>query len=340
VDQALGQLTAEERKAQRRRKRLIVVATILLVPTVLIYVVNHIDTDVPPPLWTEADLPIPAEAENGWTSIKHYDSMTISGIDLEPIDKLLAAARDGTPLADLGRLFQPARVVAAKIREHTAICSQAFERKRLVIPCISLDTHACTTEPVDICSQLASFAALDDTARGSPSGAALMANVIRRLTDAAANSPHAWMQARLLLSLRRAIHHGAVIIKWRRADAEPVRASLRAITDETLPVKHLVVASYLIKHMALRQALERTDTWLLDEGDIVNGLNAAFEAAARGGSLAPPPDHTTGLFWWFDNPVGKRMLDAVQPGADKDFVRTSELRASVLERRDEALKLR
>jgi hypothetical protein len=34
------------------------------------------------------------------------------------------------------------------------------------------------------------------------------------------------------------------------------------------------------------------------------------------------------------------MLDAVQPGADKDFVRTSELRATVLQRRDEALKLR
>ncbi|HZO14095.1 MAG TPA: hypothetical protein VFB62_12575, partial [Polyangiaceae bacterium] len=182
--------------------------------------------------------------------------------------------------------------------------------------------------------------ALDETSRGSPRGAQLMSNMILRLTDAAANSPHPWMQARGLLSLRQSIHHGSVIIKWRRADTEPVRASLRRITDETLPLKNLVIGSYLLKHLALRQALERTDSWLLDKGEIMTGLNAAFETAARGGSLAPPPDHTTGMFWWFDNPVGKRMLDAVQPGADKDFVRTSELRTSVFTRRDEALKLR
>ena len=334
------QLSDEERKARKRRKAVIIVGLVLLVPTFALYIVNHIQTDVPSPLWTEADLPIPAEAENGWTPIKHYDSMTISGIDLEPLDKLLAAAREGTKLEDLGRLFQPARVVAGKIGEHTKICSEAFERKRLVIPCLSLETHACTTEPVEICARLVSFAALDETSRGSPRGAQLMSNMILRLTDAAANSPHPWMQARGLLSLRQSIHHGSVIIKWRRADTEPVRASLRRITDETLPLKNLVIGSYLLKHLALRQALERTDSWLLDKGEIMTGLNAAFETAARGGSLAPPPDHTTGMFWWFDNPVGKRMLDAVQPGADKDFVRTSELRTSVFTRRDEALKLR
>lgn len=334
------ELSDEERKARKRRKALIIAALVLLVPTVAIYVVNHIQTDVPPPLWTEADLPIPSEADNGWTAIKHYDSMTISGIDLEPLDKLLAAARDGTKLEDLGRLFQPARVLAGKIAEHTKICSDAFERKRMVIPCLSLDKHACTTEPLEICSRVVSFAALDETSRGSPRGPQLMATVISRLTDAAANSPHPWMQARTLLTLRQSIHHGSVLIKWRRADTEPVRASLRAITDETLPLEHLVIASYLLKHRALRQALEQTDTWLLDEGDIMQGLNAAFETAARGGPLAPPPEPRSGIFWWFDNPVGKRMLDAIQPGADKDFVKTSELRASVLTRRDEALKLR
>ena len=92
--------------------------------------------------------------------------------------------------------------------------------------------------------------------------------------------------------------------------------------------------------MALRQALDRTDSWLLDEGGVMRGLNAPFQVAKDGDELPPPPDYKAGLFWWFDNPIGKKMLDAVKPGADEDFARTTELRASVLQRRDEALKLK
>ncbi len=46
------------------------------------------------------------------------------------------------------------------------------------------------------------------------------------------------------------------------------------------------------------------------------------------------------MFWWFRNPVGKKMLDAVVPGADETFKRTVELRDTALERREETLKLK
>jgi hypothetical protein len=105
-------------------------------------------------------------------------------------------------------------------------------------------------------------------------------------------------------------------------------------------LKHIAIASYLLKHLALKEALARTDTWLLDEGGIMRGLNAPFEPVTDGGELRPPPDYKSGTFWWFDNPVGKKMLDAVKPGADEDYLRTKELRASVFKRREEALKLK
>jgi hypothetical protein len=230
--------------------------------------------------------------------------------------------------------------VAGKIREHTAICSGAFERRRMVVPCLSLEANACSLEPVEICTRLVTFAALDEASRGSPRGAELMSHVLRQLTDVTANSPHPWIQARGMVSLRQAIHHASVIIKWHRGDMRALRAALEAIDDRTLPQKHVVIASYLLKHMALRKALDAAETWLLDEGSILRGLNAPFEVANGGAALPEPIDHTTGMFWWFDNPIGKKMLDAVQPGADKDYLRTTELRATVLKRRDEALKLK
>jgi hypothetical protein len=340
VAEGADRLALEQQKARRKRRALVIVALVMLAPTVAMIAVNHVQTDVPPPLWKQADLGIFDEADNGWTPIRHYHSTTISGIDLEPLDRLMEAARSGSKLPDLGRLFQPARVVASKIREHTAICSEAFEHKRMVIPCLSLEPKACTAEPLEICTRLVTFAALDEASRGSPRGVELMSTVLRQLTDAAANSAHPWVQARVMLSLRQAIHHASAVIKWHGGDDKPLRASLQAINEDSLPLEHAVISSYLFKHLALRQALDKADTWLLDEGDILRGLNAPFEAARRGDPLPAPADHTKGLFWWFDNPIGKKMLDAVQPGADKDFLRTTELRATLLKRRDEALKLR
>src|SRR5690606_1096762 len=169
--------------------------------------VNHVDTPVPTPVWTEEALPVPDEDENGWSLIGHYHSTTISGIKLDALDKLLAVSKDGTPLPELGRLFAPARVVASKITEHTALCSEAFERERMVIPCLSLDRDACSAEPLQICGRLVMFAALDEAARGSARAAPRIAQVLRQLNDAATSSPHPWMQTRSLLVLREAIHH-------------------------------------------------------------------------------------------------------------------------------------
>jgi len=324
---------------------LMTVAVLVLVPSLAIVVVNRIETEVPAPLWTQDSLPAAPEADNGWTLIAHYRSTTISGIDLAPLDKLLAAARSGTPAPKLGRLFSPARVVAGKIRSHTKLCRDAFERKRLMVPCFSLQSgpaneQACTTEPLEICLRLVSFAAIDAAARSSSTGARQMATVVRQLTDAAANSPHPWVQARAYKLLMRSIHHAGVIMKWRRGDRPQLRESIRAISDASAPYEHIVIASYLLKHAAVRDALARTDTWLLDEGDIMRGLNAPFEVAEAGGELPRPSDHTDGLLWWFKNPIGKKMLDAVQPGADDDFTRTLELRDSVFRLRDDALSLK
>lgn len=326
----------EKAKLRRRRILFVAVAVLILIPTAAMVVVNHIDTPAPPPHFTKDALPAPADEHNGWPLIAHYHSTTISGIRLDPLDKLLAVSKDGTPLPELTRLFSPARVVAAKITEHTKLCSQAFERERMVIPCLSLEPDVCTTEPLEICARLVAFAALDEAARGRPRAASRTAQVLRQLNDAAANSPHPWMQTRSLLLLREAIHHAATIIKWRRIDATPIREAITAIS---LPEKHLVIASYLLKHLALEQALSRTDTWLLDRGAIMQGLNRPFGVASRGEPLPPPSDHTVGAFWWVDNPIGDKMLDALEPGADEDFLEAQKLRASVLKRREEALKL-
>ena len=323
-------------KARRKRNRLVALSVIVLVPLSAMVVVNHIETPVPPPVWTEAALPIPDEADNGWSLIAHYHSTTISGIKLDSIDKLLAVSKQGTPLPELGRLFSPARVVAGKITDHTATCSEAFERERMVIPCLSLEPDACTTEPLQICTRLVTFTALDEAARGRPRGAARVARVLRQLTDAAANSPHPWMQTRALVVLRETIHHAATIMKWRRSDRAPIRAAIEAIA---LPEEHLVIGNYLLERRVLQDALERADTWLVDEGAVMRGFDEPYQVAAKGEPLPPPADHTTGAFWWFDNPVGKRMLDALKPGADEAFVEGQELRASVLKLREEALKL-
>jgi hypothetical protein len=332
----------DEEKAKARRKRIMLstAAIMVLIPTVAMVIVNHIETEVPPPLWTTSALPVPAEADNGWSLIADYHSTTISGIDFDPIDKLLDASKSGTPLPELGRLFSPARSVASKVRKHTKICSEAFERKRMVVPCFAIGQRSCTTEPLEICARLVMFAALDDASRGSPRAISRMSSVLRQLNDAAANSPHPWIQTRSLLVLRKAIHQAGSIIKWRRVDTNPLRESLRRISETSLPVEHAVISSYLLKHLALRQMLEQGDTWLLDQGDIMRGFNGPYEVAAKGAPLPPPPDYTAGLFWWFRNPIGKKMLDALRPGADADFLKTTELRASVLERREEALQLK
>ncbi|HHH28546.1 MAG TPA: hypothetical protein ENK57_09390 [Polyangiaceae bacterium] len=328
-----------EKKQTRRRNLLIAVAVVMLVPTVAINIVNRTATEVPPPLWTAEDLPAPDEKDNGFLTIRHYDTMTISGIDLQPIDKLLTVSKD-VKLAELGRLFAPARVVASKITEHTATCTAAFEQPRMVIPCLSTTASECSIEPVAICAQLVSFAALDHASRGSPQGVTLLGHLLRQLTDVAANSRHPFVQAKGLLLLREAVHHAAVVIKWRRGRTAQLRQALSAIDDQTLPLEHAVIASFLLKRLALKEAIARTDTWLLDEGQVMAGLNEAFASAKGGGELAPPPDFTEGLFWWFDNPIGKRMLEAVKPGADEDFAKLKEVRKTVFQRRDEALKLK
>lgn len=335
----VDQVEAERAKARRKRIAISVAAVVVLIPTVAMVIVNHRETEVPPPLWTADALPIPEEQVNGWPLIAHYHSTTISGIDLEPIDKLLRASKDGTPLPELGRLFSPARSVAGKIRKHTALCQRAFARDRMVVPCLAVERKACTIEPLDICSRLVMFAALDEVARGSPRGTSRMAHVLRQLNDAAANSPHPWLQARALMLLRQAIHQAGSILRWRRVPTASLRQSLQRISESSLPEKHFVIGSYLFKHLVLQQLLAQNETWLLDEGDIMRGFNAPFAAAARGSPLPPPPDYTAGLFWWFRNPIGKKMLDGIKPGADEDFRKTAELRASVLERRREALEL-
>ena len=336
MEAATDPVAVVKAKARRRRNVLLALSMLVLIPMAAMVVVNHIDSPVPAPVWTEADLPVPPEGDNGWELIEHYHSTTISGIRLDPIDKLLSVSKDGTPLPKLGGIFTPARVVASKITEHTDLCSQAFEKRRMVIPCLSLEPDTCTVEPLQICARLVTFAALDEAARGSPRAATRMATVIRQLEDAAESSPHPWMQTRTLLVLREAIHHASTIIKWRRTDTAPIRAAIEAID---LPEERLVVATYLLEHLALRDALDRADTWLIDEGAVMRAFNAPYEAAAQGEPLPPPIDHTTGAFWWFENPVGERMLDALKPGADEDFLEARELRATVLERREEALKL-
>jgi hypothetical protein len=329
----------EPTRARRNQRVRTIVALIALVPAVALIVANRIGTAVPAPVWTPGALRLPSELDNGWTPIARFDFMTTSGVNLDPIDKFLAASRGDASLVELGGLLGPARAVAGAVRKQTEICHDAFAHERMVVPCLSVEAGACTTEPLEICARLAMFAALDDASRGLPSAADRMSNVLGRLTDAAANSPHPWMQARSLVLLRQAIHHAATIIKWRRVNVEPLRQALRSITETSLPTKHFVIASYLLKHLALRKGIERADSWLLDEGSTMRGLNAPFAVAAAGGPLPSPPDHTEGLFWWFFNPVGKKLLDALRPGADDDYRKTIELRASVLKRRDEALAL-
>lgn len=330
---------AQEAKARRRRIAISIFAVLVLIPAAAMVIVNHLETDVPPPLWTRDALPIPAEQDNGWPLIAEYRSTTISGIDLDPLEKLLETAKSGTPLPELGRLLTPARSVASKIRKHTAICSEAFARKRMVIPCLTLGPNVCTTEPLAICTRLLSFAALDDAARGSPRATQRMDDVLRQLNDVAANSPHPWLQTRSLLLLRKAIHYAGCIIKWRKVSTSSLRERIRGISPATLPEKNAVIGTYLFKQLALQDALERNDTWLLDEGEVMRGFNRPFEVVARGEPLPPPPDYTVGLFWWFRNPIGKKMLDALKPGADADFLKGKELRESVLKRREEALQL-
>ena len=333
------QREAKERKARRKRVAIALVAVALLIPIAALNIVNRIETDVPSPLWTTAAFPTPSEDDNGFPLIAHYHSTTISGIDLQPIDNLLAASRDNR-LPELGRVFSPARVVASKIREHTALCTQAFDKKRMVIPCLAVEEGACTTEALQICTRLVTFAALDEAARGAPTGVRKMAGVLRQLNDVAANSPHPWVQARGLVLLRAAIHHAAAVIKWRRVNAQPLRDAIAHISEESLPPMNIVIASYLLKHLALRQALDQADTWLLDEGSVIRGLNEPFETARDGGQLPPPIDFQADLFWWFNNPVGKKMLATVRPGADDDYKRTAALRDTVLKRREEALRLK
>ncbi len=318
---------------------MVIASVVLLIPLIAINVVNRVHSEVPPPLWTDDTFPMPAEEDNGFLLFRHYHSTTISGIDLEPIDNLLSASRDN-PLPELHRLFLPARSVAAKIRPHTALCTRAFERERMVVPCLSLDKDACTIEPVQICTRLVTFSALDEASRGSARGVQRMATVLRRLRDVCANSPHPWIQARALLLLRAAIHHAAAVIKWRRGNTRALRDEVAAITEDTVPLMSHIKGTYLLKHLALRQALDRTDTWLLDEGEVIRGLNAPFEVAMSGGDLPRPVEHREGLFWWFDNAVGKKMLDAVRPGADDDFLRTAEIRETLFERRKETLRLK
>jgi hypothetical protein len=209
----------------------------------------------------------------------------------------------------------------------------------MVVPCLEIEENACTAEPLSICTRLVTFAALDQASRGSPAGVARMSRVLDRLTDAAANSPHPWVQARALKLLRGAIHHAAAIIKWRRGNTKPLRAAVESISPEKLPLRSLVIASFLLKHMVLRDGLDKTDTWLVDEGSVIRGLNAPFEAFEEDGDLPPPRPYTEGLFWWFQNPVGKKMLDAVHPGADEDYLRATELRETLFERRKETLRL-
>lgn len=325
------------RKSLRRRVLGWTFTAVIVGFAIAINVVNRMESDVPAPLWTVDAFDPPPEEENGWPLIAHYHSTTISGIDLAPIDNFLAASRD-RPLPELGRVLSPARSVASKITKHTALCNEAFARDRMVVPCFELEK--CSIEPLEICGKLVTFSAMNAASRGSPGGVRMMSQVLKTLHDAATASAHPWVQARALTELRSAIHNAAAIIKWRRGNTLALRAAVERISKHTLPIEKLVIASYLLKHRVLQDGMERTDTWLLDEGSIMRGLNAPFEAWQRSGQLPPPQTHAKGWFWWFDNPVGKKMLDMVKPGADEGYEKAVELRRTVLLRRDETLELK
>ncbi len=261
-----------ERKSRRRRAALFALTFALVAFVVAMNVVNRIETEIPEPLWSVATFDVPRAEDNGFTLIAHYHSTTISGIDCQPIDNLLDASRN-QKLSELPRVFSPARSAASKIKPHTATCTEGFTRDRMVIPCLEIEEGACSAESLDICTRLVTFSALDLASRGSAAGVRKMSDVLDKLNDAAVHSPHPWVQARCIRLLRGAIHHSAAVIKWRRVNTRTLRQAVERIA---LPMESLVTSSYLLKHAVLRDGMAKTETWLLDECDVMRGLNAPF----------------------------------------------------------------
>ena len=326
-----------------KNARLLRMALLLSLPlaTLIFVATNHLHEAIPKPVWTRADLPLPAEEVNGWSQIRSIDLKRIQSLDPDPLYQLIAAAsRNGTKLSELHGGIRRAAHVAAKLRDHTRSCEQAFSQPRMVLPCLSAAPKACSAEPLLYCSRLLRFASLQAAAgRRWARAQKLTVHLVRRSHDAATHSRHPWNQTRALSILRSAIHLSANLIKWRRVGLTPLHKALADLNARSLPLERLVVANYLLKRAVLSKGVAAADTFLLDKGALWRAFDAPFAAVKKGKALAAPDAHTSGLFWWFHNAVGKRMLNAIRPGADEDFQRSLKLRDNVLKRRQQALGL-
>ncbi len=269
----------ERRPARQGRRRRWVKGTLvvlfgatlawLLAPTVL-------GSQEPPPLWTEADLPLAAvaPAENGWpemtSPVRSPDPLPRELLDLLAADK---AGRTRIERARAIRAHLAASLDAEPARETLAAFERALQKPRFADTCAVALEPPCVVFPLFNAHRTALLASIRKAEGGDwPSSITLLAKTLRADIDfvtTARSSPTAYLIA--IASLRDASEVASDLFETYRAERarDPslpplgegavaaltsLDAALAGFDPSALNGRRGLIADYLYAHKAVDQA--------------------------------------------------------------------------------------
>jgi hypothetical protein len=249
----------------------------LLAPTVL-------GGPEPPPLWTEADLPVAAVApvENGWPEM-------ISPLrDTDPPPRelldLLAADKEGRPRIERARALRAplaAALDSEPAREALAAFERAIQKPRFADTCPVPREPQCMVFPLFKAHRAALLASIRKAEAGDwPSSITLLARTLRADIDFAAtarSSPTAYLIA--VASLREASEVASDLFETYRAERArdqaippPGEVAVAALTSldaalagfdpSVLDGRRVIIADYLFAHEAVDH-ITTLESWQL-----------------------------------------------------------------------------
>lgn len=308
--------------------------------------VNVYPYEAPAPLWTAADLPAPPPpGDNGWTVLP----TTRLDVDIpEDLEELRDFTGDETPAAYWSKVDGQGDALAAflakaQVREANARVDEIRARPNFVSTCdplLGLDGGETCNQLVWLQHhKLAELRALDLARRGQDREAlALVADLVRvdrSHLDSANNLLTVFVA---LANLEHSLGLAKMIALQPDLpeSAEPAVAAVAAELDgfdaRELDLQHVLVGEYLVHTWALdavdgrnpRAAAElgREDQFLgfYSRALTLREVNARFETrreAAERGDLyvalgGDQPSVMDEFGWWFRNPAGKRVLEAMR----------------------------
>jgi len=282
----------EERPARRGRgKRWMKGALVVLFAATLAWLLapTVLGGPEPPPLWTEADLPIAAvaPAENGWPEMVSPVRST-NPFPREILD-LLAADKEGRPRTERARALRAPLAAALDTepaRETLAAFERAIQKPRFADTCPAAVAEPCIVFPLFSAHRTALLASIRKAEGGDwPSSITLLAKTLRADIDfvtTARSSLVAYLIA--IASLRDASEVASDLFETYRVERarDPsipplgegavaaltsLDAALAGFDPSALNGRRGIIADYLFTHKAVDQ-VTTLESWLLhDTGD-------------------------------------------------------------------------